>query len=66
MENKKEFIIYITETLQKKVIVKANDIDEALDQVINQYNDGEIVLDYNDYLDVEFSFKKLKKVLTNK
>lgn len=61
MENKKEFIIYITETLQKKVIVKANDIDEALDQVIDQYNDGEIVLDYNDYLDVEFSFKKLKK-----
>lgn len=61
MKNKKEFIIYITETLQKKVIIKANDIDEALDQVIDQYNDGEIVLDYNDYLDVEFSFKKLKK-----
>lgn len=61
MENQKEFIIYITETLQKKVIVKANDIDEALDQVIDQYNDGEIVLDYNDYLNVEFSFKKLKK-----
>lgn len=58
MENKKEFIIYITETLQKKVIVKANDINEALDQVIDQYNDGEIVLDYNDYLDVEFNSKE--------
>lgn len=58
MENQKEFIICITETLQKKVIVKANDIDEALDQVIDQYNDGEIVLDYNDYLDVEFDSKE--------
>ena len=58
MENQKEFIIYITETLQKKVIVKANDICEALDQVVDQYNDGEIVLDYNDYLNVEFDSKE--------
>ena len=58
MENKKEFVVYITETLQKKVIVKANNDSEALDQVIDQYNNGEIVLDYNDYLDVEFNSKE--------
>ena len=58
MENKKEFVVYITETLQKKVIVKANNDSEALDQVIDQYNNGKIVLDYNDYLDVEFNSKE--------
>ena len=55
MENKKEFVVYITEILQRKVIVEANNDSEALDQVIDQYNNGEIVLDYNDYFDVEFS-----------
>ena len=55
MENKKEFVVYITETLQRKVIVEANNDSEALDQVIDQYNNGEIVLDYNDYLNVEFN-----------
>ena len=58
MENKKEFIVYITETLQRKVIVEANNDSEALDQVIDQYNNGEIILDYNDYLDVEFNSKE--------
>ena len=58
MENKKEFVVYITETLQRKVIVEANNDSEALNQVINQYNNGEIILDYNDYLDVEFNSKE--------
>ena len=58
MENKKEFVVYITETLQRQVIVEANNDSEALDQVIDQYNNGEIVLDYNDYLDVEFNSKE--------
>lgn len=58
MENQKEYIVYITETLQRKVIVKTNNDSEALDQVIDQYNNGEIVLDYNDYLDVEFNSKE--------
>ena len=58
MEDKKEFVVYITETLQKKVIVEATNDSEALDQVIDQYNNGKIVLDYNDYLDVEFNSKE--------
>ena len=58
MENKKEFVVDITETLQRKVIVEANNDSEALNQVIDQYNNGEIVLDYNDYLDVEFNSKE--------
>ena len=58
MENKKEFVVYITETLQRKVIVEANNDNEALNQVVDQYNNGEIVLDYNDYLDVEFNSRE--------
>ena len=58
MENKKEFVVYITETLQRKVIVEENNDNEALNQVVDQYNNGEIVLDYNDYLDVELNSKE--------
>ena len=58
MENKKEFVVYITETLQRKVIVEANNNNEALNQVVDQYNNGEIVLDYNDYLGVEFNSRE--------
>ena len=58
METKKEFVVYITETLQRKVVVEANNDNEALNQVVDQYNNGEIVLDYNDYFDVEFNSRE--------
>ena len=43
MEEKKEFVVYITETLQKKVIVKANNEIEAVNEVADQYYNEEIV-----------------------
>lgn len=58
MEEKKEFVVYITETLQRKVIVKAVDEIDAENQVIDQYNNEEIVLNETDYLDVEFDAKE--------
>ena len=58
MEEKKEFIVYITETLQRKVIVKAVDEIDAENQVIDQYNNEEIVLNETDYLSVEFDAKE--------
>ena len=58
MEEKKEFVVYITETLQKKVIVKAVDKIDAENQVIDQYNNEEIVLNETDYLGVEFNAKE--------
>ena len=58
MEEKKEFIVYITETLQRKVIVKAVDEIDAENQVIDQYNNEEIVLNETDYLGVEFDAKE--------
>ena len=58
MEERKEFVVYITETLQRKVIVKAIDKIDAENQVIDQYNNEEIVLNETDYLSVEFDTKE--------
>lgn len=58
MEEKKEFVVYITETLQRKVIVKAVDKTDAENQVIDQYYNEEIVLDNTDYLGVDFNAKE--------
>ena len=58
MEEKKEFVVYITKTLQKKVIVKAVDKTDAENQVIDQYYNEEIVLDNTDYLGVDFDAKE--------
>ena len=58
MEEKKEFVVYITETLQRKVIVKAVDEIDAENQVIDQYNNEKIVLNETDYLGVEFDAKE--------
>lgn len=54
MENKKEYVVYITETLQRKVIVEAETLTEAEEIVSKQYYDGEIELNYLDYENVEF------------
>jgi len=57
-ENEKEFVVYITETLQKKVIVKAQNELDANDKVMEQYYNQEIILNENDYLAVEFDAKE--------
>ena len=54
MEEKKEFVVYITETLQRKVIVKANSGCEAINEIADKYYNEKIVLDSTDYVSVEF------------
>lgn len=54
MENKKEYVVYITETLQRKVIVETETLTEAKEIVSKQYYDGEIELNYLDYVSAEF------------
>lgn len=54
MENKKEYVVYITETLQRKVIVEAETLTEAEEIISQQYYDGEIELNYLDYVSAEF------------
>lgn len=58
MEEKKEFVVYITETLQKKVIIKANNEIEAINEIADKYYNEEIILDNTDYLGVDFDAKE--------
>ncbi len=50
----KEFEVIITETLQRKVKVKALDREDAKLRVRDMYLNEEIVLDADDYLENEF------------
>lgn len=54
MEEKKEFVVYITETLQRKVVVEASNESEAINKIADKYYNEEIVLDSTDYLSVDF------------
>ena len=58
MEEKKEFVVYITETLQRKVIVEATNEIEAINEIADKYYNEEIVLDSTDYLSVDFDAKE--------
>lgn len=45
--------ITIKETLIREVEVKANDYHDAIEKVIDKYNSEEVVLNYNDFNDVD-------------
>lgn len=47
----KEFEVIITETLQRKVKVKASDEKDARAKVFDMYDNEEIVLSDNDFWD---------------
>lgn len=49
----KAYKIEITETLQQTIEVEAEDENDALENIKSQYNDGDIVLDSDDFIDVE-------------
>lgn len=51
----KTFYISVTETLNKIVEVHATDEYEAIHKVSDAYYDEQIVLDSNDYVDVQFN-----------
>lgn len=59
MENQKEYVVYITETLQRKVKIKAESLTDAEEKVQEMYSNEEITLDYNDYLQVEFDARNI-------
>ena len=50
----KTFYISVTETLKKTVEVHAEDKYEAIQKVSDAYHDEQIVLDSDDYIDVDF------------
>ena len=59
MEDTKKYVIYVTETLQRKVIVEAKSLTEAEEKAQEAYENEEITLDYNDYLQVEFDARNI-------
>ena len=58
----KEFEVTITETLQKTVTVEAESREEAENQINKLWSDGEIVLDADDFADVEFQSDEGKEI----
>ena len=51
----KEFDVTITETLEKKITVEAMSKDEAEQAVRDMWNDADIILDAEDFIDVIFN-----------
>lgn len=52
---KDTYKLYITETLQRECEIEATSEEEALGVLEEKYNNNEIVLDYSDLIDSEFS-----------
>ena len=50
----KEYRVEVMETLVRIVTVEAEDIHEAIDKVMYDYNNAELVLDADDFFDVDF------------
>lgn len=48
--------IEITETLQRQIEVEASSKEEAIKKAKEQYQNQEIVLNENDYVDTEYSY----------
>lgn len=51
----KTFYVSVTETLNKIVEVHATDSQEAIQKASDAYYDGQVVLDSDDYVDVQFN-----------
>ena len=50
----KEYQVEVVETLIRIVTVEATSEEEAIEQVMHDYNNAELVLDSDDFFDVEF------------
>ena len=49
-----KYVVEVTETLVKHVIVEAKSTEEAEDKVSDAHRKAKIILDYDDYEDVSF------------
>lgn len=54
----KEFYTFVTETLTRPVVVKAENQEEAEQKVIDAYYNGKFVLDAADFVDVNFETRE--------
>ena len=54
----KYFYTFVTETLTRPVVVKAENKEEAEQKVIDAYYNGKFVLEAADFVDVNFDTKE--------
>ena len=59
MNKQKQYNVTITETLQRTILVEADNEQHALDMVQDDYNNENIVLDYSDFQNVEFDAERI-------
>ena len=62
----KEFEVTITETLEKKITVEALSRDEAEQAARDMWNDADIILDADDFIDVSFKTDEGKELAAAK
>ena len=55
----KTYNVTITETLQRTILVEADNEQHALNMVQDDYNNDNIVLDYSDFQNVEFDAERI-------
>lgn len=53
-----KYVVRVTETLARTLIVDANSMEEAEDKVDRAYDDGEIILDYDDFDEYEVEARR--------
>lgn len=53
-----EFNVYITETLSKKIIIKANSIEEAYNIADDMYRHQRIILTADDFVEHEIEVEE--------
>lgn len=59
----KKYLVEITETSQRQVTVSANSRVEAEQKIKERYDNEEIVLNENDYVDVDFHVLKEVRIM---
>ena len=59
MNKQKQYNVTITETLQRTILVEADNEQHALNIVQDDYNNDNIVLDYSDFQNVEFDAERV-------
>ena len=58
----KKYYITLTETLERTIEIVANDENEAKDMAEEQYKNGEIILDYEDHINTDYSTWKVEEL----
>lgn len=59
MNKQKQYNVTITETLQRTILVEADNEQHALNMIQDDYDNDNIVLDYSDFQNVEFDAERI-------